>query len=214
MNDRHEKGSKDRIDVQATWQHVYSALMMILLVFFVALFANSTMGKDRTRDLRIAVFGGNIDREKSAANAISPEEWKNLQEAISSRPPQGIAHIDRTEKGVRIRVATAALFQEGKTNPLPQALPFLINVGEQASKGNWRVVIETALECGSYTGTRSVSGWELAAMRSALVRRYLIERGGMGPELVKAYGTGRSCQHQHKETAAEREGETTIYLIR
>lgn len=206
------KTAQKNDDTAANWHQVYTSLFLILVVFFVALLAHSTPVEEKLSELRHATFGiGNTD-EIPFLNAVRFPEYQTLREKTMG---YGIIGLDKTEKGLRIRIDTARLFPKCSSELLPEGRSFLDALAKEVSRERRRMVIESEVECRFSEDMYASSSWRLAVDRAYAVWRHLRETCGLESHVARAVAVGRSCLRQSEILSKDnRESNFIFHIIR
>jgi len=165
------------------WQTVYASLIMVLLVFFVTLAAHSTLGVSRLTQMRETALG----KHKGGG----PSEVEVLARRLPG--PDGGIFVEKTDGGVRIRLARGVVFAPGLVEPLPGARPLVRELARQALSNRYRVHVTTAAECRSGEGGNPRPDWETAAARAEFLWSLFVREGGVSPAMVTAGAQGSPC---------------------
>ncbi len=182
------------------WQPIYCSLIMIMIVFFILLIANSKQDQNEMMTARKSL------EEKSplnGANRISRgESGNNIQEgssvligasevlhkAIVSRGLTESAGLNSNRRGLRLRMAAPLLFSAGLASLRPDAYPLLSEVAGLVNQHQLGVMIEGHTDENAMKKDLYPSNWELSMARAAQVRQYLIQSGGVQGQHVDAAG--------------------------
>jgi chemotaxis protein MotB len=117
--------------------------------------------------------------EKEVDNAIkkelSEDERKNL-----------VGSVRHEAVGVRISLASSAIFPSGSNKIRPEAMKGLDKLGALIKKLNRRVIIEGHTDDQPVQNENYPSNWELASMRATKMVRYLIQRHQIDPQQLVA----------------------------
>lgn len=164
---------------QGGWLLTFADLLLLLLTFFILLFAMKSLDRERFQ----AAFSFFIQdrpleegREGLLAGALSLHLRREL-----AKLPAGVGealHLESREGRLRLRLETDGLFDRGAFHLRPQALPFLEALSGVLGPLGRRVLVQGYPD-GALEGEASLS---LALERALAVRRYLVEVGGMSPD--------------------------------
>ncbi|MFZ5585615.1 MAG: flagellar motor protein MotB [Thermodesulfobacteriota bacterium] len=197
-----------------SWLAVYGDMMSLLLVFFVLMFAISTIDKHKFETVVEAVsqaLGGNVRFEREPAPAPSvpslpPDPLAELrskarQEAdamsgIQARL-QALVEQDNMQrnlavknepKGVVLILQDMAMFDLGSAEIKPEIRPLLVRIGALLKGMPNEIVVEGHTDNLPISTARFASNWELSVMRATNVVHFLLEQARLEPARVAAAG--------------------------
>jgi chemotaxis protein MotB len=201
MSERYGKVYHGNVDHSAIdWQPVYCSLIMIMIVFFILLIANSKQDQKEMMTARKSL------QEKSYQNGVkrsrSGESIKNIQggssvltgtsealyQVIVSRGLTESAGLSTNHRGLRLRMAAPLLFSTGMASLRPEAYQLLSEVARLVNQHQLGVVIEGHTDDNKMQTSLYPSNWELSMARAAQVRQYLMQSGGVQGQHVDAVG--------------------------
>ncbi|MEI7637845.1 MAG: OmpA family protein [Syntrophus sp. (in: bacteria)] len=182
------------------WQPIYCSLIMIMIVFFILLIANSKQDQKEMMTARKSL------EEKSSLNGtnrnIRGESGNNIQDgssiligasevlskAIESKGFTESAGLNTNRRGLRLRMAAQLLFSTGQAALRHDAYPLLSEVAGLVNQHQLGVMIEGHTDENIMQTSLYPSNWELSMARAAQVRQYLIQSGGVPGQHVDAAG--------------------------
>lgn len=182
------------------WQPIYCSLIMIMIVFFVLLIANSTQDQKEMMTARKSL------QEKSSLKSVNQSSQggagKNIQQGsfvligasealhqfIVSRGLTEMAGTSTNQRGLRLRMAAPLLFATGQASLRPNANPLLSEVARLAKQHQLGVMIEGHTDENTVQTVRYPSNWELSMARADQVRQYLMQSGGIPGQHIDAAG--------------------------
>ena len=189
------------------WMVTYGDMMSLLLCFFVLLFSFSTIDVVKFRDVIIELQGalgvlsggpmvlnlGDIPARRMTENlSASQSRLKHVQETIQKEAEQeGFQDAIQTtldERGLMIRFTDTVLFDLGKADIKPVALPVLATVAQEIAGIANPVRIEGHTDPTPIHTPQFPSNWELSTARATAIVHYLMEEGGVSPERLSAAG--------------------------
>jgi chemotaxis protein MotB len=192
------------------WLLTYADLITLLMAFFVVMYAMSNVDK-RKYDVLAASIKQALHVEGSADNIIAdhmgqsqmdtplPEkarenaEYQNIVDKVkgsSTQEEMGSVVFSVDERGLVISFLDNLLFDLGRSELRPQALPVLDRVAV-AVKGSTRVIrVEGHTDDLPIATVQYPSNWELSAARAISVTRYFIIKHGIEPRRLSATGFG------------------------
>ncbi|MCB2184985.1 MAG: zinc-ribbon domain-containing protein [Deltaproteobacteria bacterium] len=190
------------------WLALYGDVMSILLVFFVLLFAMSTLDPGKFQAVLGAVsqsLGGRIqyvalppeiplEKAEALLNKVQLESYafKALQSQL-----QGLIYRDnlqakvllQDEKGGLVLIAQdVTMFDSGQADIKPEIKPFLLSVGRMLEGTNNDVVIEGHTDDVPINTSQFASNWELSVTRATNVLHFLLDHSNLSPRRISAAG--------------------------
>lgn len=100
-----------------------------------------------------------------------------IRNAINHTNMGEMAEIRGGHHGIRMRIKGALLFDAGKAELRPQALPLLKSLSDVLYRHRYYLLVEGHTDALPISTERFPSNWELSGARAAAVLRYLIESG-------------------------------------
>lgn len=186
------------------WMITYGDMVTLVLCFFVALFAFSTVDSKKYEQLAQSLRGalsGNTsvlkgqvstsDTSFNKYNQMFNQMYQQLREIVDNEELRGKAEISITERGITISFKEKLFFRIGSADIMPEAYPILEKVGAVLKERNFPLRIEGHTCNLPINSSQFPSNWELSAIRAVRVSKVLINRVGYGPELVSIAGYGQ-----------------------
>ncbi len=190
------------------WLLTYADLITLLLAFFIMMYTFSKKDAQKYEEvashLKSIFSGGSAVSYKAAASAgstilevgakgtQSDEIKKQLEQQIrtlaSTNGSKENISIYSDERGIIIRILDKAFFDEGKAELKERARSALDKITPVVKQIKNHISIEGHTDNIPISTNEFKSNWELSVRRSTEVVRYLIERGGIGPERISASG--------------------------
>ena len=196
------------------WLAIYGDMMSLLLVFFVLLFAISSIDKVKFQTVMESVsnaLGGKIvytEADKAAAKASQTgmgvldrlkqnarkEEMTldNLEITLSNLVSQDNMQqkfgIKNEPNGLVLIGQDEAMFDSGKAEIKDGVKPFLIKVGNALKNANVAAVVEGHTDNVPIRTAQFPSNWELSVARATNVVRFLIDSCNIKPDRLSAAG--------------------------
>ncbi|MEN3026584.1 MAG: OmpA family protein [Chlorobiota bacterium] len=191
----------------------YADLITLLLGLFVILYAASQVDLGRYREVAQALVqyfnpgsattpveqhGQHIlPGEEGIPQPILPrstypsiDEWlQETEHSLGSYIRAGLLTLERTAEGAVIRVAEALLFESGKADLHPQALPVLDTLALLLRKVPYFVNVDGHTDSIPIRTLRYESNWHLSCARALSVAYYLIQ-GGVPERRIAVRGFG------------------------
>ncbi|WP_027724903.1 flagellar motor protein MotB [Tuberibacillus calidus] len=224
-------------DNHERWLITYSDLITLLLVFFVVLYSMSELEKERfnalVQSLRTAFQGEAIvDRsiDPPARDIKLPEipaqkKDKNnekqldqlyirLEKYIQENHLQTQLELNNLPQGVQITLKEEILFDLGKADIKPEAIPVLKRVGGilQSVKNPISVEGHTDNNPIRYA-TEFHSNWDLAAARAENVAMFLINQDGIAPERIRFTSYGEFNPRVPNDTKAHQAMNRRVNIV-
>jgi chemotaxis protein MotB len=202
------------------------SLFLIILTFFILL--NSIAVIDNKK-VRMAIgsltgafgsFKGGMSPLKTGKSIMpmsSPivKQKMNLNKLVESLNPErldNIKVISRQDRSILV-INEKALFEMNTHRLKPEASPFLNRLCHLANSG------EYSLEIVGHTDNRSAdekgyrSNWELTSLMAIQVQKYLVDKGGVAPKRVTAYGHAGYDSIASNDTRESREQNRRIEIV-
>jgi len=171
------------------WLTVYSDLMTNLMLFFLMLFGTSRMAVDVQKKIYKAI---SLEFDKNQRVFLKKEEEtiRKMVDYVEERRLRGFATISISEQRVKIMLTEPVLFDLGKSELKPSAIPILRQVAGLLREIPNAVLVEGHTDDRPITGGIFRSNWELSAARAFSVIRYFIEKENIPAERLSAAGYG------------------------
>ncbi|MFH1058764.1 MAG: flagellar motor protein MotB [Pseudomonadota bacterium] len=193
------------------WLTIYGDMMSLLLVFFVLMFAISTIDKHKFETVVQAVsqaLGGSVHYESKPTPFPGPPpdplaELKNkvrqetdamaglqarLQALIEQDNMQRSLAVKNEPKGVALIVQDMAMFDLGSADLKPEIRPLLSKIGGLLKHIPNEIVVEGHTDNLPISTAKFASNWELSVMRATNVVHFLLEQAQLDPAQVTAAG--------------------------
>jgi chemotaxis protein MotB len=194
---RHQKSMNNENGRADDWVVTYADAVTLVLTFFIVIAAISEPIEDEILKIQEALAAaGFVDTDVQEEGGVKGKNKNALEADLENMIAQQDAHSDLSvalyDDGVLLELSSAAFFTRGSAEFTQGAVPLL----EQTAR-LLREYMELDLEIqveghtdnsGEANSTFYASDWELSAARAAAVVRFLIERGELFPEKMKASG--------------------------
>lgn len=162
------------------WLITFADMCVLLMCFFVLLFAMSTPDMKQIKGVADAL------RDKGFRNESMPTEdaYETLKKELSMS--LGASGYDKfiapssTARGIDVELAGGAFFVPGSAKFTPEALPMLELVYSQIApiaKADISIEIDGHTDDAPVASAQFPSNWELSSARAASVVRYFISKG-------------------------------------
>ncbi|MEW5934886.1 MAG: flagellar motor protein MotB, partial [Bacillota bacterium] len=180
------------------WLLTYADLITLLMAFFIVMYAMSSVdvGKYRAlaHSLRGALAGNSFVELPLQGTAAEPDSLeavgREVAGALAEMGLEGQGAVFRTERGVVISLYGAVLFDLGRADIRPDALPVLDRVAEALARVPNYVSVEGSTDDLPINSLLFPTNWELSVRRATTVVRYFVERHGLEPRRFLAVGYG------------------------
>lgn len=197
-------GGRIQLPTSPGWMVTYGDIMTLLLTFFVLLISYSTIREEAFRRA-LASFQealGVLPNERSlirfeqvpAVKMMPPipaqEIIKRLRNSVYSAGLKGKVSVEQEREGVRITIQSPILFDSGKADLRPEALPVLDELIKILRESPNEVVVEGHTDNVPIHTPEFPSNWELSTARAISVAKYLFQKGDLGAERFAVSGYG------------------------
>lgn len=188
------------------WLTTYSDLVTLLLCFFVLLFSFAEIDAQKFREVMNSFQGGTGVLEDGTTldfnDEVHPfesgteedlEKLKGLLEEYAESVGLGTEIIISVEeRGLIIRFMDNVLFDSGKADLKPESIDILETMAEILNRDEFK---ERLIKVEGHTDTDPIiyaakfhDNWELSAIRSTNVLRYLVETGNIEGNRISTSG--------------------------
>jgi len=179
------------------------SLFIILLALFILLNAIAVEDESRQRLAlgslmeNFGVLSGGFSLIGGTDDQVSTDLIKKVTSLLDfsdmiqgEEDPLNDLIVTTTLKESVITLPAAVLFEPGATEIKASSYPVLDRICKAANETRYDVDIAGHMDQSSGGATPGVTPRELSSLQALAVLRYFIERGGVPPELVTAYGWG------------------------
>ena len=209
------------------WMVTYGDIMTLLLTFFVLLMSYSTIREEAFRRA-LSSFQealGILPSERSLiqfenvpavrmAPPISPQEIiKRLHNAVYAAGLKGRVGVREEKEGVRITIESPILYDSGKSDLRPEALPVLDELTKILMESPNTVVVEGHTDNVPINTVPFPSNWELSTARAISVARYLFQQGNLKPERFTVAGYGEYHPIASNDTSEGRQENRRVEIL-
>jgi len=237
MKRRHQQGKKSNHE---RWLLTYSDLITLLMIFFVVMYALSSLNARKFQAVAIslskAMGGGQSVMNEPGASfvpgvtgsilvneeeaALDTEETSNLerirkelQDYIDENGLNGKVTVNLEERGVVLSFQDVALFPLGSAQLTPDAKNLIVAIGQILKKAPHYLRVEGHTDDLPINTARFPSNWELSVARSTSVVQELINELKLTPELLSAAGYGEFRPKVPNETANSRQQNRRVDIV-
>ncbi len=229
MDDLNAKRSESQEPSSPLWMVTYGDMVTLLLTFFVLLISFAEMDEIKFEEAAHSLRGalGVLEGYESFFKH-KPEDADSakidvlrrmdifqsiveLEDMAREMGYAGDVSVEISDNGLLIRMGDRVLFDQGRAELKPEALPVLDLVG-RTIKGRAREVLVAGHTDDVPIHTDEFpSNWELSTTRALNVVKYLIDRAGVPPGILAATGYSEfrplvpndSPQHRRKNRRVE-----------
>lgn len=192
------------------WLLTYADLITLLMVFFVLLFAMSTVDKKKYQELagslskafNVTVLQGQqpvaVTDSSSAAgpSVIEQQNFQQIMKAIQQfesahNIPSNQISVKMNGEGIGITVSGVLLFYNGTNQIKPDGVLLLRQLGPILTGISNQIRVEGHTDDIPTDSATYPTNWELSAARAVSVTRYLIEQDSLQPTRLSAVGYGQ-----------------------
>jgi len=198
-----------------SWLTTYGDMMSLLLIFFIFLFSFSNIDAEKFKAMvaslqaslgvleggrsmsSLPTTGGDVGDDLAQRTNEPQDEFEALYEKVQQYMQQNnisaLVEMSEDRAEILIRFKDNVLFESGKADIMPSALPVLSNIAAvlktyQSQIGGVR--IEGHTDNVPIHTAAFPSNWELSTARAIAVLRYFIEEKGLPPQIFSAVGYG------------------------
>lgn len=200
---------KKKSENSERWLLTYSDLITLLMIFFVVMYASSSINSTKYAKLSKSLNGvlsngnsGIFDETSSSLGGdpapiiVDAEEEKltTLKNSIdSSLKEQGLSDYVGTEiqeRGLIISLSDSIFFESGKADIKTEVKPELDKISSSLKSIDNLIRVEGHTDNVPEKSNVFSSNWQLSAVRAANVVQYLIDVDGLPPNRLSAAGYG------------------------
>lgn len=223
------------------WLLTYSDLITLLLIFFVIMYALSSINARKFKavamSLSRAMGGGqsvvmdypgaslapgasgsylleSMGIDKEAAELSDLEQLRNeLQEYINQHGLSGKVTVGMEERGVVLSFRDVALFPLGSAELTPEAREMIKKIGQILLKVPNHIRVEGHTDDLPINTREFPSNWELSVARSTRVVQELIKELGFAPQRLSASGYGEYRPRVPNDSASNRQKNRRVDVV-
>lgn len=200
------------------YMNTYGDMMTLLLCFFVLLFATSSLDEAKFKafidsysgttglleggEVILAEEGmlgngikqqpSNVTQKISKGQELKEIEY-NVQKFINDKQLEDVIEVEKKGDAIVITFEDALLFDTGKADLMPAAIPILSKLGNELQQ---YILNGYQLKCEGHTDNVPIktiqfpSNWELSSARAIAVAKFFVNELEFPPALVSAEGYG------------------------
>ena len=192
------------------WLLTYSDLITLLMIFFVILYASSSINQkkyDSVSNSFKEVFGGgknvvgeqqnppsksegdkiNLTKEKTEEEKLSQLK-KEIDKSIKNAGLANSVNATLEKRGLVVSFNNRLFFDSGKAELRPECRDELIKISSILKKVPNYIRIEGYTDNLPIKTEQFKSNWQLSSARAANVSQFLVDKGAIEPEKVSAVG--------------------------
>jgi chemotaxis protein MotB len=162
------------------WMLPFSTLMLILMILFASLYANSYLNSIEYETAIAEMMSTDPNAELSETHRELLLA-KDMEEFIEQMKMQGLAEVSITANAIHLKLSSPVIFESGSAE-LKKLLGHLKDMKNT-------VIVDGHTDNIPIHGHRFGSNWELSAARAFSVIYFYIKRG-IAPERLLAHGFG------------------------
>mgnify|MGYP000979121807 CR=1 FL=1 len=197
-HEEHEKDNSER------WLLTYADLITLLMIFFVVMYAMSSIDAQKYQVLSQSLEGAlnptGIGGSGSGGTAsgggidvIDPEliaAAEEITKLIREKNLQDKVSVSIQERGVVVGLMNTVLFDPGSARIKQEAIPTLVAIGQIANGVHNYIRIEGNTDDVPQSSAQFPSNWELSVIRATEVLKLLIDQSHVAPDKISAVGYG------------------------
>ena len=189
------------------WETVYSGFVLIMLSFFIMLSSFSSIEASKTMKFvksfstAVSILSGGLSFQpgKTIVQPSAGLVDKNDDLAVIFGQIKALVEqlkmgkditVTSSQRGTVMRLSDTVLFDLGKADLLPQAIPFLHKIRAMIKKTSCDVHIEGHTDDLPIRTKRFPSNWELSTARAVNCLRFFVEKDEISSRRVSAVGFG------------------------
>jgi chemotaxis protein MotB len=206
-NNRKSKKLKNDDESPQGFEIVFSGFVLILLCFFIMLSSFASIEDSRvTRFVKsfttaVSILSGGLSLDPGKTIVVHSAHLVDKNSELSiifDRISEMTRHfglekkvaVSVSERGTVMRLSDNVLFDLGKAQILPEAVPFLEKICSIIRETTADIHIEGHTDDLPIRTLRFPSNWELSTARAVNCLRYFVEKGNISPKRVSAVGFG------------------------
>ena len=205
-----EEDLENQLSRGALWAVTYGDIMSYLMIFFLILFAFLASGKGNKRNLESSltsieqVFGKIPTREELDKRNIKEQEQTAISEMKKTAEAVPMVKLLESERKAKLILEAPVLFDLGRAELKPEAIPVLKSILEPLRKLPNEVIVEGHTDNVRFVSKRKPSSnWELSMERAYSVVRFL-EDNGISAKRLSGLGYGENRPVESNDTAEGR----------
>ncbi|MDB8804445.1 flagellar motor protein MotB [Romboutsia sp. 1001216sp1] len=206
MQKRNRFEEEEEHENHERWLLSYADFITLLMIFFIIMYAMSSINKGKYEKLTtalneamgdgaaIADTGSNMGGE--TGNGLSENEKlekvkEKLDKYLKENNLSGSVNTTIEKRGLVVSFNDSLFFNSGKADVKPDQVNKLVKISEIINKS---LVKDSYIRVEGYTDNVPMhneifkSNWDLSVMRASNVAQILINNGGINPQKISAIG--------------------------
>lgn len=205
------KKAKSEGQSNERWLLTYSDLITLLMVFFIVMYASSTINAAKYQELKESLgqvlnpgSSEAVDPTFSAASPITPAaltkpaaEQADLNDIaaqlntyLNDNNLQDSISVNVTQRGVVVSLKDSVLFDPGSIEIKPNINAKLVAIGKVLVQMNNYIRVEGNTDNVPMKGSTIKNNWQLSVLRATQVLQVLVNQSGVPPQRISSIGYG------------------------
>ena len=213
------------VENETKWLTTFNDLMTLLMVFFVLLFAMSSIDIKKIKHfqhslqsgLGVLKEGNQIEIGVVQGTAMETSEIEihehSISDSLKNLASEPGIKITDTKNGVLITLENNLIFEVGISEINPQSRPVLDKIAAVLKKHSDRILVEGHTDNIPIKTQKFPSNWELSTARAVNVVKYLTNQGNVPPQNLSAVGYGESKPVHLNDTPEHRAMNRRVEII-
>jgi len=177
------------VDDTGMWMLPFAALMLILMIFFAALYGFSTLGSIEY-ERAIAMLETADEKDIEVTDTIREVMLAgSLMDFIERRNLSAVAGVSISPLWIKLELSSPALFDSGSAELKPAGWPILQELANHQKRMGNVLIVEGHTDNVPISSARFHSNWELSAARAFTVLQFFTGEG-IEPGRLAAHGYG------------------------
>lgn len=170
------------------WMLPFSTLMLILMIFFAALYAHSHLNsiEYETAIAELRSTDPNAELSGTHKELLLAKEMKDFIKTLNM---EGLADVSITANAINLKLSSPVIFESGSADLKPDIMPLLVKLLGHIMEMKNTVIVDGHTDNIPIHSRRYRSNWELSASRAFSVIYFYIKRG-ISPKRLLAHGFG------------------------
>lgn len=125
---------------------------------------------------------------KNQAPSTDQAMMQQVEQAIAENNLARIIEAESSERGIIVRVKGHALFKPGSDILLPESFVFLDEIVRLTEEFPYELSIEGHTDASPISTKQFPTNWHLSSARAIAVLQYMVDSGGLAPNMLSAAG--------------------------
>lgn len=234
MRSRKRQGATEQRAGSPAWMMTYGDMVTLVLCFFVLLYSMSSVDVRKFEQAAVSLQGTfgimkggrpeSVDEPVIPVDVPEPDDtepeweqldevWERLERAIGDNAMVTLVSVQLEQRGLIVRFAEGVLFDVGKADLRPEAIPILTAISEILAELPNALRVEGHTDNSPINTERFPSNWELSAIRATTVIRFLLTEFGFEPARLAAAGYGEYWPIADNETVDGRQKNRRVDIV-